>query len=226
MDKKEALVWLIIAVLVVALGFLLLRGTEPVPQSQTPPPVGQLSPPAEIPAGEEMSGELPRELPTEVSEEIPDDTFPPIPDEDIKLPGGEQKAIGGILTAKISIEMRKFIPDVITIEPGTQVTWINNDSVPHKIVEYHRKFYGYRMQPGDSFSVVFSEPGVYTYYSANFPKWGKGKIIVGSPENEITGNVVADLAQEEDDSKFALLTLLFVVLVYSGCVIVHRKRRY
>lgn len=215
MNRKEALVWVIIVILVAAIGIFVFRGkTISGGQEQIPSPAEQLSPPAgESPDGQTI-GEQPEELPQ-----------PPL-DETRQSAAAQKQTGSGVPPVTISIEIRKFIPDEVSIEPGTQVTWINNDRVPHTMVEYHRKFYGPRMLPGESFSVVFTEPGVYTYFSANFPKWGKGKIVVGSPENQITGDVVAELAREENDSKFALLTLLFVVLVYTVCVVVHRKRRY
>ena len=216
MNKKEALVWVIIIILVAGIGILVFRGKAlSGSPEQIPSPAEQLSPRAvESPDGQNGGGQLSEEPPKASLGETGQSAV------------AQKQAGSGIPPVTISIEVRKFIPDEVTIEPGTQVTWINNDRVPHTMVEYHRKFYGPRMQPGDSFSVVFTEPGVYTYFSANFPKWGKGKIVVGSPDNEITGNVVADLAREENDSKFALLTLLFVVLVYTVCVVVHRKRRY
>jgi plastocyanin len=57
-----------------------------------------------------------------------------------------------------------FSPRIVTIDNGTKLTWINNDSVPHKISSYKVRLYDAPSReifssptilPGESYSFTF-----------------------------------------------------------------------
>jgi len=124
----------------------------------------------------------------------------------------EEVAVMG--EVEISIYNGKFYPDRITISPGTTVTWINEGRFPHKVVAYDRLFYGDRIAPGERYSFTFTNSGSHRYFDAVFPKAGKGKVIVQEEPLPITGGVIGvNLSGEESAGKFALLVLLFVIMV-------------
>ena len=116
--------------------------------------------------------------------------------------------------AEIEIKNWKFYPEEIIISPGTTIVWVNNDSVPHKPVAYDRIFYSSRLEPGDKYSFTFTNAGEHRYFDAVFPKSGRGKIIVKEEPLPITGGVVGiDLGKQEMNGQFALIIILFVVMV-------------
>jgi len=89
-----------------------------------------------------------------------------------------------------------FDPIGLLVKPGTAVRWLNRANV-HTATAYHpdngdrslripKKAKpwdsGYLVNPGDSFEVLLSEPGVYDYYCLPHEHAGMvGRIIVGSP---------------------------------------------
>jgi len=77
---------------------------------------------------------------------------------------------------------RCYIPSIITIESGKEVTWVNEDSAFHSVTS---GFYdtpsdlfdsGY-LDPSESFTFTFNEPGRYDYFCTLHP-WMYGQVIV------------------------------------------------
>ena len=79
---------------------------------------------------------------------------------------------------EIGIDNFKFGPATLTVPRGTKVTWINNDDVPHLIVNVENRF---RQSPvldsDERFSVTLTKPGTYKYFCSLHPMM-QGKIIV------------------------------------------------
>lgn len=75
----------------------------------------------------------------------------------------------------IVISNFSFNPGTITAKVGETITWINQDSVPHKIKS--DTFNSEILNPGDSFQNTFNTPGTYDYICSIHPSM-KGKIIV------------------------------------------------
>jgi plastocyanin len=81
--------------------------------------------------------------------------------------------------ASVEVEARdhRFMPASIVVDPGTTVTWKNEDPVAHHIHRAHgtpligRRFgvhtIGFR--PGDSYSFTFAKPGKYFYTCSLHP---------------------------------------------------------
>jgi plastocyanin len=79
--------------------------------------------------------------------------------------------------ARITIENFTFDPAVLTVKPGTIVTWANADDIPHSIVEDNGAFHSKPLDTGDEFSMTFSSPGETDYF-CGFHAHMRGKIIV------------------------------------------------
>ena len=77
---------------------------------------------------------------------------------------------------------RCYIPSLIVIEKGKQVTWVNEDSAFHTITS---GYYGAPtdlfdsgyLDPFESYTLTFDEAGTYDYFCTLHP-WMKGQVIV------------------------------------------------
>ncbi len=77
---------------------------------------------------------------------------------------------------------RCYIPSVIVIEKGKQVTWVNEDSAFHSITS---GYYGAptdlfdsgHLDPFESYTLTFDETCTYDYFCTLHP-WMKGQVIV------------------------------------------------
>ena len=77
---------------------------------------------------------------------------------------------------------RCYIPSVIVIDSGNQVTWVNHDSAFHSVTS---GFYGEptelfdsgHLDPFESYTLNFDEIGTYDYFCTLHP-WMKGQVIV------------------------------------------------
>ena len=85
----------------------------------------------------------------------------------------------GVKTAQITIENFKFVPETLTVAPGTTVTWTSKDEEPHNIVsiDQPRRFRSPAVEEGDKFTFVFNEPGTYKYICAVHPHM-EGTVVV------------------------------------------------
>ena len=77
----------------------------------------------------------------------------------------------------VKIDNFTFAPSSITIAPGTTVTWVNEDDIPHTIVESNRAFKSKVLDTDDSFSYTFSTPGEVEYF-CSLHSHMTGKIII------------------------------------------------
>jgi plastocyanin len=80
---------------------------------------------------------------------------------------------------QVTIDNFAFDPQVLTISPGTKVTWLNRDDVPHTATssESPPKFNSKTIDTDEKFSYVFTQPGTYPYFCALHPKM-TAKIVV------------------------------------------------
>ncbi len=83
-------------------------------------------------------------------------------------------------TMTVSIEDFFFSPAHMTVQPGTTVTWVNNGQAPHTVTatDPAGTFDSGTLQPGESFSFTFKQPGAYGYYCTIHP-FMKGTVTVG-----------------------------------------------
>jgi len=80
-------------------------------------------------------------------------------------------------TAEVHIDNFSFTPAEIVISPGTTITWVNGDDIPHNVAASDKTFRSKVMDTEEKFSFTFGTPGVYEYFCALHPHM-KGKVIV------------------------------------------------
>jgi len=78
---------------------------------------------------------------------------------------------------QIIIESNMFKPDNLTVKVGATVTWINNDSYSHTVVDNGGAFESETLRNGDKFSFTFDKEGTYDYF-CGLHTFMKGKITV------------------------------------------------
>jgi plastocyanin len=87
----------------------------------------------------------------------------------VKTAGAEENTI--------HIDNFTFEPAELTVKPGSTVTWVNRDDIPHTIVSAG-KFRSKTLDTDDSFSFTFTAPGDYRYFCSLHPHM-TGMIKVG-----------------------------------------------
>ncbi len=77
---------------------------------------------------------------------------------------------------------RCYIPSLIVIEKGKQVTWVNEDSAFHSVTSGFydaptELFDSGHLDPFESYTLTFDKTGVYDYFCTLHP-WMKGQVII------------------------------------------------
>jgi len=84
---------------------------------------------------------------------------------------------GADRVASVSIDHMSFTPSELIVAPGTTVTWVNNEMMPHNVVDSNKAFRSKILAKDGTFSFTFTTPGDYNYVCLIHPNM-KGKIIV------------------------------------------------
>jgi plastocyanin len=79
--------------------------------------------------------------------------------------------------AAVSIDNFTFKAPVVTVKPGTTVTWTNADDIPHTVVSKDGVFKSKVLDTGDRFSFTFAKPGQFGYFCSLHPHM-TGTIVV------------------------------------------------
>jgi len=80
--------------------------------------------------------------------------------------------------ATVTIGNFTFGPAALVVRPGTTVTWVNGDDIPHTVVAADTKAFKSKVLDTDGrFSFTFTQPGTYAYFCSIHPHM-TGKIIV------------------------------------------------
>jgi plastocyanin len=88
------------------------------------------------------------------------------------------QTIGGVDKAvTVTIDNFTFSPKVVTIAPGTTVTWVNDDDIPHTVTNANRVFRSKALDTEDKYSFTFTTAGEYEYFCSLHPHM-TGKVIV------------------------------------------------
>ena len=83
-----------------------------------------------------------------------------------------------VAAVAIKIDNFSFSPQTITIPAGTQVTWTNQDDIPHTVVSDDKATFKSRgLDTDEKFTFTFTKPGTYGYFCSIHPKM-TAKIIV------------------------------------------------
>ena len=90
-------------------------------------------------------------------------------------------------TKEVTINMKDILFDMpnIIIDSGTTVTWVNQDDAGHTVnSDPHPGHSNYPplnsslLSRGDTFSLTFDEPGLYTYHCSPHYSTMKGSVLV------------------------------------------------
>ncbi|MGH2691460.1 MAG: cupredoxin domain-containing protein [Actinomycetota bacterium] len=107
-------------------------------------------------------------------------------------PAGTAMAGGGCHTGASQgegdrVEMAKacFTPSVLRVDPGAEVTFINNDPVTHNVSATGWGT-GEDLQEGDSFTATFAEEGTFPY-ACMYHYGMTGAIVVGDGTGPASG---------------------------------------
>ena len=86
-----------------------------------------------------------------------------------------------VATDKVTLPRSyKFEPAVITVKPGTTVTWENKDDFPHNVKLMDDGSDVQDLRIGGTTTITFDEPGTFYYQCTLHPTQMKGKVIVES----------------------------------------------
>ena len=70
-----------------------------------------------------------------------------------------------------------FAQQAIVVRPGSTVTWLNDDDIPHTVAAVDKSFKSKVLDTGDRFSFTFATPGQYAYFCSLHPHM-TGKVVV------------------------------------------------
>src|SRR5258708_8572074 len=73
-------------------------------------------------------------------------------------------------TAEVKIDNFSFGPATLTIAPGTTVTWVNHDDIPHTLRSTHSVFKSKLLDTHHKFSFTFTTPTPYPNFCPIPPK--------------------------------------------------------
>jgi plastocyanin len=89
----------------------------------------------------------------------------------------EANNVGAGPVATVAMDHNTFIPGEITVVPGTTVTWVNKEGMPHTVVDTNKGFRSKTLAKDASFSFTFATAGDYDYLCSIHPNM-KGRVIV------------------------------------------------
>jgi hypothetical protein len=93
-------------------------------------------------------------------------------------PEGGRRAKPTLGPGEIGIDNFQFAPATLTVKPGTSVTWVNGDDVPHLIASADGRFKSSTvLDTGQRFTVTFAKAGTYSYFCSLHPMM-QGKVVV------------------------------------------------
>jgi plastocyanin len=88
-------------------------------------------------------------------------------------------AVAAPSAAVVHIDNFTFNQAVLRVKPGTTVTWVNGDDIPHTVVAKDKSFKSKVLDTGDKFSFTFAKPGEYEYFCSLHPHM-TGRVIVAA----------------------------------------------
>jgi plastocyanin len=77
----------------------------------------------------------------------------------------------------IHIKNFAFVPDTVTIHPGSTVRFVEDDETPHTVTAVDKSFDSGNLSQKDTWKHTFATEGTYKYYCTYHP-YMKGTIIV------------------------------------------------
>ena len=86
-------------------------------------------------------------------------------------------ALAHAAETEVKIDNFAFAPQRVVVKPGTTVTWINEDDIPHTIASSTKLFKSNALDTKDKFSFTFTTLGAYEYFRSLHPHM-TGTIVV------------------------------------------------
>ena len=95
-------------------------------------------------------------------------------------------AVGGTLafhvaaaedTNTVIVKDFLFTTKELTVPVGTTVKWVNNDDIPHNIVDKGKSFRSKPIDTNETFSFTFAKAGTFNYFCSLHPQM-VGTVIV------------------------------------------------
>ena len=69
----------------------------------------------------------------------------------------------------VDIQSFAFVPQEITVKPGTTIAWTNKDQTAHSVVSKEGKFASKGMDTDDRYTFTFTQEGDYAYFCSLHP---------------------------------------------------------
>jgi len=82
----------------------------------------------------------------------------------------------------VTIQNNTFSPATMTVQNNTTVSWINKDSVTHRVVSNSGLFDSGNLTTGKSYNYTFNKTGSYPYHDLMNPSI-TGTIVVNSTKS-------------------------------------------
>jgi plastocyanin len=79
--------------------------------------------------------------------------------------------------ARVTIDNFTFSPATLTVKPGTKVTFVNHDDIPHTVVGVTGGFRSKALDTDDSYAFTFETAGDFAYFCGLHPHM-TGKVVV------------------------------------------------
>jgi alcohol dehydrogenase (cytochrome c) len=124
--------------------------------------------------------------------------IPPPPKEEVTGPIEDTHQIETLSLEQSLAKGHRYILDEYTFNPyrarltaGSEVTFINNGSLPHTIVARDGSWTTGTLQPTESATITLDRPGSYLYTSKEYP-WSYGQVIVLPATSGPNGTAVSD----------------------------------
>ena len=78
---------------------------------------------------------------------------------------------------KIDISNYAFTPATVTVAPGTKVTWVNRDQIPHGVADKDKLFRSPAMDTNETYSFTYTIAGSHPYFCTLHP-YMTGTVVV------------------------------------------------
>jgi plastocyanin len=84
-------------------------------------------------------------------------------------------------TATVHIKNFKFVPAVVSVVPGTTVTFVNDDQEPHTVTATNHSFDSEGLDTNQKWAHTFAKAGTYAYFCEMHP-FMHGTVTVKAPK--------------------------------------------
>jgi plastocyanin len=84
----------------------------------------------------------------------------------------------------VTMEGFAFAPPDVTVTAGSQVTWVNKDTVQHDAVAVDGAWRTPKLGPNEQASVTFGSAGTYAYICSIHPGMRATVTVVAAPETD------------------------------------------